>query len=455
MDEIDLTKRFTILGLGISGSATLKFLLEQKPKKIFISDKRPFDSLGDSVKEIINNNSQLIEAEFSPEHSLRCLETDYLIVSPGIKHDFPLINEARDRSITVTTELELATQILSQSQKDFIGVTGTNGKSTVTTLISHLTDYPACGNIGTPVIETIENSPSECYICELSSFQLAHSNSIKPKVAIITNITPDHISWHGSWKHYVNSKLKIAANQDQDDWLILPKTEFFQNLQAKAKILWINSKPQNEMFDQNSIWINFDSEIIARINGIDNKVCKIEDIKLPGKHNLENAMFSIAAAKIFNVPSDKTRQKLAIFKGLEHRMEFVTKLKGKRFYNDSKATNTESTILALQSFPGEIIWLAGGKDKMTDLTQLCKEANKRANSAILFGEAANRISENLRKNNYKGEITLTKDMEEAVNLSIEREGRVVLLSPACSSFDQFNNFEERGKAFKNIVNSFI
>lgn len=451
MDEIDLTKRFTILGLGISGISTLNFLIDKKTEKIFLSDKRPFNSLAEPVRRSILSNRKFIETEFGCEHSFRFLDTDYLVVSPGINYDSNMIQEAKRRSLEVITEAELAARLTVEQGKSFIGVTGTNGKSTVTSWISHIMNFPACGNIGKPFIEAIESSPSDAYVCELSSFQLAHSGLMKPKIAIITNITPDHISWHGSWEHYVKSKFRITQGQSQEDWLILPRNNLFQNISTKAKVIWVEAKPQSQILINNVVWVNQQLEIIFRKDGVDEKICDVSDIPLPGTHNLENAMFSIVAAKLYGQKTQDIVSKLTSFKGLEHRLEFVTEKKGKRFFNDSKATNPESSAIALSAFPGNIVWLVGGRDKNTDLTELCQQASRTAITTILFGEASKRFTEALRNNLYTGEIVQAKNLNEAVDLSVTKDGDVVLLSPACSSFDQFENFEQRGKFFKEKV----
>ncbi|HEY9886309.1 MAG TPA: UDP-N-acetylmuramoyl-L-alanine--D-glutamate ligase, partial [Vampirovibrionales bacterium] len=291
------------------------------------------------------------------------------------------------------------------------------------------------------------------YVCETSSFQLAHSTQLKPRIAAITNIVPDHIDWHGSLQDYRMSKLKITANQTERDWLILPDKPEFKNIQTQAQKFWVHSAPQPISKEPHSIWVNYNNDVIFQMYNNDEFICNVDKIPLKGRHNLENALFSIAITRLSHAPVRSIRHRLATFQGLEHRMEFIGQYEGKDYYNDSKATNPESTIEALRAFPPEIVWLAGGKDKLTDLTDLCKQAATSVKTAILFGEAAERFAQELKKNDFPGNIAQASNLKEAVNLAKSKEGKVVLLSPSCSSFDQFKNFEERGKSFKEIVTS--
>jgi|694.fasta_scaffold00749_11 UDP-N-acetylmuramoylalanine--D-glutamate ligase len=457
-------KNFAILGLGLSGLAALKYLVENNAKSILVCDQTPDEKLNLNTREILNKLTKdtsiksQIELDLGNSNNEKCLNCDCIIVSPGFKPNLPILNKTREEGIEVITEIDLAVQALtdsSQIQKsNFIGVTGTNGKSTTTGWISHILEAPACGNIGLPFIQAISEFPNrENYVCELSSYQLTHSNQLKPKIAMITNITPDHIDWHGSWKAYLEAKTKITQFQDEQDWLILPTSQPLSSIAqiSKAQIFWVNSSSKSEV-EQNAIWINQNSEIVFTLNGKSQLIAKTSEIPLPGKHNLENAMFAIVASLLAGQSLEIVRKKLLSFKGLEHRIEFVAELYGRKYFNDSKATNPESTIVALKAFDEPIIWLAGGRDKMTDLTELCQIANQKVSTAILYGEASSRFKEALQLNKFAGLILEVANIEEAFLATINKSnGGIVLLSPACASFDQFKNFEERGKHFKELI----
>lgn len=455
MNEKFLNKRFTILGLGISGIASLNYLL-QSGAKIFVSDTRQIDSLNEDLIKKLTQNKKIVDFEFGLPHSERCLQSDYLLVSPGISPQEAIIQKAKSLGVCVLTELELATQMMSQ----YICITGTNGKSTVSSWLSFVLESPLCGNIGIPCLQVLESSQeSESnYVLEVSSYQLAHSNNLKPKIAAITNVTPDHISWHGSWQEYLSSKIKITQKQDSSDWLILPDQELFHCLETQASVLWfaLSEKPGRE----NSIFVNPEGEIQLKLGGKTHIVCSVDELPLPGKHNLENAMLVIAAAYLAGLSIEQIKERLLRFGGLEHRVEFVREIKDKqksvKFYNDSKSTNPESSIVALKAFPGKpIIWLAGGRDKMTDLKEMCECADSFSVAALLYGEAKDRFYEALKANEYKGLVgkfeNLADALEAAKIISDRLQESIILFSPACASFDQFKNFEERGKYFKGLV----
>ncbi len=452
MPEIDFKKKFCILGSGLSGIAAIEFLLAQKASKIFVSETKKFENLNVETKKFISNLPSFIDCEFGLEHNDTCLEYDYLIISPGLAPDSPILQKAKQKQILVLTEIDLA---LSQSIK-IIGITGTNGKSTTTAWTAHILNSIACGNFGLPLCQAIlkNSNLKKPFICELSSFQLTHSNYIKPNIAAITNITPDHITWHGSWENYLGAKFKITALQDSTDWLILPDHELFWPLEkmTKAQILWLTASAGQR---ENAAYIDENNNLILNIKNKKTLICNAAEIKLVGKHNLENALIAAASVYLTNlILLDELRQKLISFEGLSHRLEFVREINGKRFFNDSKATNPESTMVSLEAFDDDLVLLAGGQDKMTDLTDFCKLANKKASSIILYGQAAERFKDNLMKYGFPGYLQIVSDLEAAINVAYtKRLEKNILLSPACASFDQFKNFEARGDFFKQIVNN--
>lgn len=446
MNKLNLNKSYAILGLGISGLATLEFFIDRGMKQIFISETQ---SLEIAKQKLQKYDKQIqIDLEAGIPHSDKCLNYDYLIISPGISPSEPILQKAHQLNKQVLSEIELASQEVNR----FIAITGTNGKSTTTAWIGHVLRTPPCGNIGLPFLKALMLAPNQnYYVCECSSFQLEHSQRLRPNIALITNISPDHISWHGSWEKYLQAKAKITQFQTSDDWLLLPDTQPLNQIETKAQILWIENQIQKNSNKKNAIWVNENQEIILKINEKEQKICKIYELPLPGQHNLENAMFVIGACFLTQMPVLEIKEKLLSFEGLEHRLEFVLEAQNKKFFNDSKATNPESTIVALKAFDGQIIWLAGGRDKLTSLENLNNEAKKKVSIAIFYGEAAERFEVELKKTDFKGQIYKVKDLKEALEVAWKKNGKIVLLSPACASFDQFANFEERGKYFKEIL----
>jgi len=455
MFELDFNKSFAILGLGISGVATLDFLRERGVEQILLSDSNAHDKLSAAALQSIDANKEHVKCEFGIPHSETCLEYDYLIISPGIAPEAEILRKAREKNISILTELDLASEYLRThkvSAGAYVGITGTNGKSTTTAWTAHILGVPACGNIGLPFVQAVSELPiSKWYVCEMSSFQLQHSKIIKPSIAAITNITPDHINWHGSWENYVKAKFKITQQQQVNDWLIIPPVEPMLSIETEANLFFVEASPKAVSLHNNAIWINSSNQVQLRREGQDHMLCRTDELPLPGKHNLENAMFAAAIAFLTGLSIEQVRSRLLSFRGLEHRLEFVCELDGKRFYNDSKATNPESSVVALKAFDEGIIWLAGGRDKQTDLAELLETVKQRVSSVILYGEAAERFHQELLKGGYMKPIHRVDTLKQAFERSLEEEGQVVLLSPACASFDQFSNFEERGKVFKQLV----
>ncbi len=445
------TLTLAVLGFGLSGQAATKLILSKSHYKVFVSDQDP------------NNKAKLLELEASeprfsfellPQNSQTCLEADGLIVSPGLSLDHPLLLNARAIGLPVLTELELA---LRQA-KSYVAITGTNGKSTTTALLAAMTDEMPCGNIGLPVCEALlacEEGEAFSPIVEISSFQLAHGLALRPHIAAILNIGADHIGWHGSWEQYCAAKFKITALQEPSDWLVLPAEEIFMPLRAisKAKIFTIYKQALLEApLEENCAWIDQRHRIHFRQAGESLVVCWRGEIALPGQHNLENALFALSIALLKGVSLEKVRVTLREFAGLAHRLELVGEYAGKLFYNDSKATNPESAEVALSAFPGKkIIWLAGGRDKLTSLSSLASVVASSAHAAIFYGEAAARFEGELGQIELAAGFHRCENLAEALQISLGLEGDLVLLSPACASFDQFRNFEERGEYFARTV----
>lgn len=400
----------TIFGLGKSGLAAEKKLI----------------SLGAKVRTT--------DSKFG-EHTLDDIDgADLIVVSPGIHLDIPVLVEAKKRNIPIISEVELASYFLT---KPIIAVTGTNGKTTTTTLIGEMLKaggkrVAVAGNIGNPLVE-IDDSNLDYIVVEISSYQLEAIDRFRPHISLILNIQPDHLERHHSMAGYIEQKVKIFKNQTGDDYLVY-------NQDDQAVVAMIKSAQAKKIG-----FAKYHSEIIT---------IAPSEIKIPGRHNLENALAAAQAAYLCGVSKAKVAQVLWTFPGVEHRLEFVTDHNGISFYNDSKGTNPDSTLVAIETFQGQgIILILGGRDKGVGLETLAQKIKQKVKAVVLIGEAAPRFESALRKTGFNSIHQADSSMEQAVaearRLAIR--GDVVLLSPACASFDMFNNFEERGKAFKKII----
>lgn len=476
--------KFGIVGFGSTGRGYLYFLKAKlkKCQEIYIYDSKSFDELDEEGKSLVLQNDNL-RVNFTKDINEFLLNTNTLLLSPGIKPESEILKKANEKNYQTFTEIELAFEYIESEnlkRPKLIAITGSNGKSTVTAWIAHILGVKPCGNIGLPVLQMLSELDNkdfpEVIVYETSSFQLAHSKSLRPDISLITNITPDHISWHGSFHEYTTAKIKIAERQRNEDFLI-----FSDSIQKKEEILrthaklieiissrnYSNTRTEEINKEINKAFVDETGEINFKLDNTCFEIGNISHIKLPGWHNVENAMFSAIASILFFKTSssysnfdkdlmESFKDKLFSFEGLEHRIEYIGEASGKKFFNDSKATNPESTVIALKAFENKlnktknIIWLAGGQDKMTSLDELCMCANETVKVAILFGEAKERFRNELLKSNFQGKILDAADLNEAFKVSLKEEGEIVLLSPACASFDQFKNFEHRGKVMKEL-----
>ncbi len=362
--------------------------------------------------------------------------------------------KAKELKIETITDIELAYRIRPTDK--IIAITGTNGKTTTTALVGQIFNNANFkthlgGNIGVGILwDMINSSEEDVFIIETSSFQLNDTREFKPKVSLITNITPDHLDWHGNLESYIEAKEKVFVNQDENDFTVLNYDDpRLRNIREKinSKIIYFSASQilnQGVFVEDNFIWIKYINETI--------KVFDTRLLKILGKHNLENALASVAIAFAMDIPVEIIRKTLEEFKGVDHRIEFVKELKGISFYNDSTGTNSDSTIKAIEAFQGPIILIAGGYNKGGDFDQLIKAFNGKVKDLILLGQTRDLIREAAINNGFN-KIHMVENMEEAVNLaySLANSKDIVLLSPACASWGMYNNFEERGKDFKNLV----
>ena len=369
-----------------------------------------------------------------------------------------LVNTQQETVVTVAVfvynlfEIELAYR---NTDIPFIVITGTNGKTTTTALVSHILsagfNAPVCGNIGVPPTSLIEDETIDFLVCEVSSYQAEMTEDFKPFISCWTNFTPDHIDWHDGLDNYFNAKAKMFLGKQSPNYAVLnasdAKLEEFAKKCKKSALFRIDA-PQ----DSNSCYINSkkDSLVFKESKHIE-EIIDLKDIPLVGHHNYQNIMFAIICAKICGLENEEIKERIMTFKAPEHRLEKVRELNGITFYNDSKATNPEASIVAIESFNEvDVTLILGGRDKNTDLTEMCKSINKHINTVILIGEATERFEENLTKNGFNN-IIKENSLESAIDTAISKNPQVILLSPACASFDMFRSYEHRGEVFKEYV----
>jgi UDP-N-acetylmuramoylalanine--D-glutamate ligase len=413
------------------------------------TDARPESELGDAPTKLREAGVKL---ELGGHVEKTYLAQDLIIPSPGVPADDPLLVKARSKGITVWSEIELAYRFL---EGKLIGITGSNGKTTTTTLVHHILKTGAmraflAGNVGTPLISEVEKMDAgSVAVAELSSFQLELIEKFRPNIGALLNLTPDHLDRHKTMDAYAAAKARIFENQTELDAAIL-------NADDAASAKYAPKKPQVFWFSRQKrvaqgACLRGD-EIVVVHHGKEDPVMKAAEIPLAGAHNLENVLAAVIIARLAGVDSATIAKAVKSFAGVEHRLEFVADIRGVRYYNDSKATNVDATLKALDAFPGRILVILGGKDKGSDYTLLQKPLRERAILALLIGAAADKIEKQIA-----GSVAIERagTLERAVEAAAlaARSGDVVLLAPACASFDQFEDYEHRGRVFKQLVGS--
>jgi UDP-N-acetylmuramoylalanine--D-glutamate ligase len=443
-----VNKKISVIGAVRSGIGAAK-LIKKLNGIPFVSDSSDNENIKNSVKVL---QVQEIAYEVGG-HTSRVYDCDLMVVSPGVPLDSDVIKTAKKKNIKLISELELASSLC---KGNIVAITGTNGKTTTTSLCSHV--FNACGfktytagNIGLAFSEIVlDVSENEYAVVEVSSFQLDLIDKFKPKIAVILNITPDHLNrYENNYQKYIDSKLKIYGNQDETDFLILNRDNdiLMKSLtKHRSKDYFFSLK--SEVNDSCSI---SGDEIAFLKNHKTEFRCSLSDINLRGEHNYANAMAVIIAAKIFGFDNEKIIAGLKTFHGVEHRLEFVREIDGVKYINDSKATNVDSVWYALRSFEEPIYLIMGGQDKGNDYNQIKDLVLNKVKKIYAIGSSAEKVF-NFFHHDVKVEIKHT--LEEVVNAvsSEARENDIVLLSPACASFDMFNDYEHRGKVFKEAVN---
>ncbi|MBQ1793256.1 MAG: UDP-N-acetylmuramoyl-L-alanine--D-glutamate ligase [Peptostreptococcaceae bacterium] len=444
-------KKVLLVGLAKTGVSTIK-KLDKLGASIVVTDIKPKEKLEDILSQLngLNNVEYILGS-----HPEDISDIDLTIVSPGVPLDLPFIEKLKESNVKIIGEVELAYTL--SNNPIFVGITGTNGKTTTTSLVGEIfkeanRDTYIVGNIGNPVIDTVDyTDKNSVLVTELSSFQLESIDTFRPKVSSILNITEDHLNRHHTMENYINAKARIFENQEKSDFSILNYDDSIVrslNKNNNASILYFS---RQEKIDQ-GVYLDENNNIVISIDGKQITVLNRNELSLPGDHNLENAMAAILMTYVVGVDLEVIKQVLTTFKGVEHRLEFVTNKNGIMFVNDSKGTNPDSTIKAIGSYERPIILIAGGMDKHSDFTDMMKCATKNVKELVLLGETADKIEASARKEGLEN-ITKVKNMEEAVKKAYElaKDGDVVLLSPGCASWDMYPNFEARGLDFKENI----
>jgi UDP-N-acetylmuramoylalanine--D-glutamate ligase len=439
-------KRVLVVGLARTGIATTLFCAG-RGAAVTATDSRGEAEIGEEI--VAKLRSANVNLELGRHQELTFLRQDLIIPSPGVPADAPLLQDARAKGVAIWSEIELAYRF---RQGKLIGITGSNGKTTTTSLVEHIlrASFPTilAGNIGTPLISCVERmTPDTVTIVELSSFQLELIQDFRTDISVFLNLTPDHLDRHHSMELYRKAKTRVFENQREEDFAILNADDPGTTPLAPSRphVYWFSRKQRAAQ----GAFLRGE-EIVFRSDGKEEVVLRRDEVPLPGAHNLENVLAAIAAARIAGASAKAIAEGVRSFAGVEHRLEFVGEINGVRYYNDSKATNVDATLKALGAFPGRILVILGGKDKGSDYTVLQAPLRERAILALLIGAAADKI-----EGQIAGSVAIERagTLDHAVEIASQaaRAGDIVLLAPACASFDQFENYEHRGRVFKALV----
>jgi UDP-N-acetylmuramoylalanine--D-glutamate ligase len=443
-------KRVLVVGLGRSGLSAAMFLREQGAR-VTVSDTRSAVALAKEIPALLEAG---IMVESGGHGLLTFRRQDLIVVSPGVPMDTPEVKQVVAFGLPVIGELELASRYL---RGRVVAITGSNGKTTTTTLVGKIfadAGVPTLvgGNIGLPVIDLVAKSTQETVsVLEVSSFQLETVEEFHPWIAVVLNITPDHLDRHGSFESYAAAKAKITERQGAEDFLVLnaeDKAAQMVALKTKAQVFWFSGRrpiKQGAFVHGESILF------IPREGAKAEPVMPVSDIHLKGSHNVENVLAAVCTARLAKIPAESIRASVAGFAAVEHRLELVKVVKGVEFYNDSKATNVDAAMKAVASFAGGIHLILGGKDKDSDYSLMSEMLKERVKIVYTIGSAAEKIERQLQG---VVKIVSAETLQAAVAKAAKAAavGDVVLLSPACSSFDQFENYEQRGRVFRQLVN---
>lgn len=443
-------KKVLVFGLGISGIGAGQ-ILERHGAEVIMYDGNQKLTEEKIKKQLGEDSSAKIVIGDFPEEVLENL--DMTVLSPGVPTDLPVIEKMREQGITVIGEVELAYQF---GKGDVLAITGTNGKTTTTTLLGEIMknyqeDVFVVGNIGTPYTTAVEKmTDNTITVAEMSSFQLESIVDFRPRVSAILNFTPDHLNRHHTMEAYVNAKKNIAKNQTEDDYCILNyedrlTREFGEEI--KANVLYFSSQRKLE----EGIYLE-EGNIIYNYGGVKETICHVDELQILGTHNHENVMAACAMAAVYGVPVDVIRESVKAFKGVEHRIEYVTEKKGVTYYNDSKGTNPDAAIQGIRAMTTPTCLIGGGYDKGSTYDEWIEAFGSTIKYLVLIGQTSKAIADCCEKHGFTN-YEFATSMEEAVEkcASHAKPGEAVLLSPACASWGMFDNYEQRGRIFKELV----
>lgn len=443
-----IKEKILIYGLGISGISALR-RLEADGIKADIVDRKTRDELKPVLDDIGISDMQI----YSTDEAIDMSQYSAVIKSPGIPNDDPVLEAARNSDVEIINDVEYAYRNCEDSF--IIGITGTNGKTTTTTIIGEMINQwkgkaIVTGNIGSGIMWDFKDMGREDIgVVELSSFQLDGIDEFRPNISVITNISPDHISWHKTYENYIEAKLKIMINQTEDDYCIINYDNHVLKSGvegAKCKKLYFTTtdkKVEGIYVNQGRIMLNISEP---------EYVCDTGQIFIPGLHNLENCLAAVLASRLAGADIESIRKVLESFRGVEHRLEYVADFEGISFYNDSKGTNTDASIKAINSFESPVHIILGGMDKGEDFKLLVENFKGNVKTASIFGETKYKIADTMKKIgflDYEIHDTLKECVMNAYHKAVQ--GEIVLLSPACASWDMYENYMVRGSEFKNIV----
>ena len=443
-------KRFTVVGGARSGLAVSR-LLVRAGAKVFLTDKAPASPGIEAALDEIG-----VTYEFGG-HTPRALEADYFAVSPGVPSRANLILQASRSGIPVFSEIEISSWFC---KAPIVAITGANGKTTTTSLTGHLFSASGrntfvAGNIGFPFADyVLDTTPDDVVVLEVSSFQLDHVDTFRPRVSLLLNITPDHLDrYENNFELYARSKARIFENQregdvlvyNQDDPVVLERLEVASGREGPRKLGFSQERELDE-----GAFVRGDS-IFIRLDGRKEYLMKADELSLRGKHNLYNALAAVLAGRVLGVSLESLRSSLTNFNGVPHRLEFIREIDGVRYINDSKATNVNAVWYALESFKEHVVLIAGGRDKGNDYSPLIPFVKDRVRAVVAIGESADKVVRELGP--AAPATVVARSMEEAISEArrFAKPGDVVLLSPACASFDMFDNYEHRGDTFRRLV----
>lgn len=449
---IDIKGKHIVIAGGARSGVAAAILMKEHGAEPFLSD---FETISQSHTKLLDSKSIRYE---QGKHSEEAMTGEFLVLSPGVPSTSPIAKRYVDDGKSIFSEIEVAGWF---NKSPIIAVTGSNGKTSVTNWLAHTwklagRDYIIGGNIGTAFSDQVKYSaPDKEALLEVSSFQLDHIDAFKPFVSMVLNITPDHLDrYQNDFNRYTRSKLSITKNQGPDDWFIYNYDDPILADHAK-KLSEQKSSPRIMAFSNQSevpsgAFIR-DENLILKINNKEENLMQIGEIGLPGQHNLKNGMATALAARANEIRNEYIRESLRSFEGVEHRLELVRTLDGVRYVNDSKATNINAVWYALDSFSMPVVLILGGRDKGNDYTELASQIREKVHTVVAIGEAAKAIKTQLK--DVVPNLVESSSMKAAVKQARRKakRGEIVLLSPACSSFDMFEDYKDRGNQFKQAV----